>query len=80
MKIFLPSSLTEFVESRVRGGLYKSASDVVAAGLGALAREEKRGSVRDFKKIMAMLPQDPITPEIEQQIERCIRRSRSRAK
>jgi antitoxin ParD1/3/4 len=76
MNISLPGELKQFIESRVRSGLYGNASDVVRAGLRALAREEIGPSLVQFERIMAALPQDPITPEIEQDIEKSIRDAR----
>ena len=77
MNISLPAELKQFIDSRVRSGLYGNASDVVRAGLRALAREELGLSVKRFEEIMAELPQEPITPEIEQDIERSIRGARA---
>jgi antitoxin ParD1/3/4 len=76
MNISLPAELKSFIDSRVRSGLYGNASDVVRAGLRALAREETGPSVERFEEIMAALPQQPITPEIEQDIEQTIRAAR----
>lgn len=75
--ISLPPALDAFVEQKVKGGLYGNASNVVQAGLRALAKEEMRESVKRFDEIMAALPQDPITPEIEQEIVRAVRKSRA---
>jgi antitoxin ParD1/3/4 len=75
--ISLPPALDAFVEQKVKGGHYGNASNVVQAGLRALAREELGENVKRFNEIMAALPQDPITPEIEQEIERDIRAARS---
>jgi putative addiction module CopG family antidote len=75
--ISLPPDLDAFIEQRVKGGHYGNASNVVQAGLRALAREELGESVKQFNDIMAALPQDPITPEIEQGIERDIRAARA---
>ncbi len=74
--ISLTPEIDSFIEQRVRSGLYGNASDVVRAGMRALAREEVGGSIRRFEEIMASLPQDPITPEIEQDIVRAVRKSR----
>ena len=76
MNISLPMELKSFIESRIRSGLYGNASDVIRAGLRALAREEIGPSVERFEKIMAALPQDVLTPEVEQEIERRIRAAR----
>jgi antitoxin ParD1/3/4 len=78
MNISLPGELKQFIDSRVRSGLYGNASDVVRAGLRALAREEIGPSITRFEEIMADLPQEPLTPEIEQDIERLVRSSRAR--
>lgn len=75
--ISLPPALDAFVEQKVNGGLYGNASNVVQAGLRALAREELGESIKRFNEIMSSLPQDPITPEIEQDIERSIRAARA---
>lgn len=77
MNISLPVELKAFIDAKVRSGLYGNASDVVRAGLRALAREEIGQSVKVFEEIFAALPQDPITPEIEQDIERSIRAARA---
>ncbi len=75
--ISLPPALDSFVEQEVQSGLYGNASNVVQAGLRLLARETMRESIRRFDEIMAALPQDPITPEIEQRVVRAIRKSRA---
>lgn len=75
--ISLPSELDIQIEQRVRSGRYGNASDVVRAGLRALLREEMAGSYRQFQDIMAALPRDPITPEIEQDIERQVKAGRA---
>lgn len=77
MNISLPGELKQFIDSRVRSGLYGNASDVVRAGLRALAREELGQSLKPFEEIMSGLPQEPITPDIEQDIERSIRAART---
>jgi len=77
MNISLPGELKEFIDDRVRSGLYGNASDVIRAGLRALTREEMGASITQFEKIMSALPQDPITPEIEQEIVAVVRRSAS---
>jgi len=74
--ISLPPALDAFVESEVKSGLYGNASNVVQAGLRLLARERMRESIKRFDEIMAALPQDPITPEIEQRIVRAVRKAR----
>ena len=75
--ISLPPALDTFVEQQVKAGLYGNASNVIQAGLRLLARERMRESVRRFDEIMAALPQDPSTPEIEQRIVRSIRKARA---
>ncbi len=77
MNISLTPELKEAVDRRVQSGLYGNASDVVRAGLRALSREEMAASLNRFDEIMAQLPQDPITPAIEQRIEQSIRRARA---
>ena len=78
--ISLPPELDRSIQERVRSGLYGNASDVVRAGLRALAREEMAASYQHFTEIMATLPQDPITPEIEQEVVKAVRRSRAAEK
>ena len=77
MNISLPTQLKRFIEGRVRSGLYGNASDVVRAGLRALAREEVGPSVERFEEIMAALPQEPITAEVQETIEQDIRAGRA---
>ena len=78
--ISLTPELKAFIEERVRSGLYGNSSDVIRAGLRALIREELGPSLRQFEEIMAGLPQEPITPEIEQEIEEDIRVARAAGK
>lgn len=66
-----------FIQKRVRSGMYGNASDVIRAGLRALAREEKGAGYRQFLEIMSKLPEGPpITPKIEQDIVAAINKSR----
>jgi antitoxin ParD1/3/4 len=74
--ISLPPELDRTIRERVRSGLYGNASDVIRAGLRALAREEMAASYEQFTEIMAALPQDRITPKIEQEIVAAVRKSR----
>lgn len=74
--ISLPPVLDDFVQQEVADGLYGNASNVVQAGLRLLAKEKMRESVRRFDELMAALPQEPSTPEIEQRIVRAVRKSR----
>jgi len=74
MNISLPSELKASIEKRVRLGLYGNASDVIRAGLRALAREELGASIARFEQIIAALPEDPITEQIEQEIDSDLRR------
>ena len=74
--ISLPPALDAFIEQELHAGLYGNASNVVQAGLRLLAKEKMRESVRHFDALMAALPQDPITPAIEQRIVRAVRKSR----
>lgn len=75
--ISLPPELDRFIEQRVRSGLYGNASDVIRAGLRALSREEMGASLRRFEEVMARLPQGPLTPAVEQDIEARIRTGRA---
>lgn len=77
MNISLTPELKAAVDRRVQSGLYGNASDVIRAGLRALSREEMAASIQRFDEIVAQLPQEPITPEIEQEIEQDIRRARA---
>jgi antitoxin ParD1/3/4 len=77
MSISVPGELKAFIDDRVRSGLYGSASDVIRAGLRALTREEMGASIAQFEKIMSELPQDPITPEVEQEIVEAVHKSRA---
>ncbi|HEV2211677.1 MAG TPA: type II toxin-antitoxin system ParD family antitoxin [Verrucomicrobiae bacterium] len=79
MNVSLTPELKAFIERRVRSGLYGNGSDVVRAGLRALVREETAQHYKRFQQILASLPQDPITPTIEQDIERRIKRARRAA-
>lgn len=77
MNVSLTPELKAFIDRRIRSGLYGNGSDVVRAGLRALVREETAEHYRRFQEILAVLPQDPITPEIEQDIERRIKAGRA---
>jgi putative addiction module CopG family antidote len=76
MNISLTPEWKAFIERHIRSGLYGNGSDVVRAGLRALAREEMADHYRRFQDLVAALPQDPITPEIERDIERRIKIAR----
>ena len=76
MNVSLTPELKDFVQRRIRSGLYGNGSDVVRAGLRALVREEMAEHYRRFQELVATQPQDPITPEIEQEIEQKIRAAR----
>ncbi len=80
MRISLPTGLKEFIDSRVRCGLYRNSSDVIRPGLRALAREEVKPSVQRFEALMASLPQETIGARTERELERMIRNSRKDAK
>ena len=80
MNISLPGELKSFIDARVRSGFYGNASDVIRAGLRALTREEMSAGYREFQEIMARLPQDPLTPDIEQAIVKAVRKSRAAEK
>jgi len=76
MNVSLTAELKEAIARRVRTGHYGNASDVVRAGLRALSREEMADSYREWRAIEASLPQKPITPDVEERIERSIRKER----
>jgi putative addiction module CopG family antidote len=76
LSVSLTRELKDSIERRVRSGLYDDASDVVRAGLRALAREEMAAAYHDWREIAAKLPQEPITPKTEQRVERAIRADR----
>jgi putative addiction module CopG family antidote len=76
LKVSLTRQLNGSIERRVRSGLYGDASDVVRAGLRALAREEMAAANHEWHEIAAKLPQEPITRKIEQRVERAIRAER----
>ena len=79
--ISLPPELDALIGDRVRSGLYGDVSEVVRAGLRAPTREEMGVSLRQFGEIMAALPDGPpLTPEIEQDVERRIRAARAAAR
>jgi putative addiction module CopG family antidote len=76
MNISLTPELKMSIERRLRSGLYGNASDVVRAGLRALWHEEMAEAHKEWRKIAASLPREPITPAIESRIERAIRTQR----
>jgi putative addiction module CopG family antidote len=80
MNVSLTPELKDFIQRRIRSGFYGNGSDVVRAGLRALAREETAEHYRRFQELVATLPQEPITQEIEREIERSIRSSRAKEK
>lgn len=80
MNISLPGELKSFIDARVRSGFYGNASDVIRAGLRALTREEMSAGYRGFQKLMARLPRDPLTPNMEQEIVEAVRKSRAAEK
>ena len=57
-----------------------SAANVIRAGLRALTREEMSAGYREFQEIMAGLPKDPLTPDIEQDIVKAVCKSRAAEK
>ena len=80
MNISLPGELKSFIDARVRSGFYGNASDVIRAGLRALTREEMSAGYLEFRKIMAKLPREPLTPKMEQEIVEAVRKSRAAEK
>jgi antitoxin ParD1/3/4 len=76
MNVSLTKELRAFVERRVKSGRYGNSSDVIRAGLRALNREEVGQSWREWQELVAKLPNDPIAPEIEQEIVEAVRRGR----
>jgi putative addiction module CopG family antidote len=77
LHVSLTRQLKGSIERRVRSGLYDDASDVVRAGLRALAREEMAATYQEWREISAKLPREPITRRIEQRVERAIRSERA---
>jgi antitoxin ParD1/3/4 len=80
MNISLTPELRSSIARRVRSGSYGNASDVIRAGLRALHREEIAEVWREWQGAKASLPREPITPEIEQRIERRLRALRRAAR
>ena len=71
--ISLPPKLDAWAEQRAKFGLYGNLSAVVQAGLRALQREEMGVAWREWQEAKSKLPQDPITPEIEERITARVR-------
>jgi len=78
--ISLTHELKQFVNARVRSGLYGNASDVHRAGLRALAREEMAANLRRFDEILVTLPQEALTEKKEQEIVAAVKASRAAEK
>ncbi len=81
MNVSLPAELQQAVKERVRSGRYGNASDVFRASLRALDREEMGEAWREWQEVKARLPQEPLTPEIEERIAarvRALRRAEKR--
>ncbi len=75
--VSLTRELQGSIERRVHSGLYGEASDVVRAGLRALACEEMAASYSQWREISVKLPHEPITPKIEQRVEGAVRAERA---
>jgi len=78
MNVSLTPELKAAVETRVRSGRYGNASDVIRAGLRALVREEMGDAYGEWQAIVAQLPPEPFTPQIEEQVEAEVRAFRQR--
>jgi antitoxin ParD1/3/4 len=76
LNVSLTRQLKGSIERRIRSGLYGDASDVVRAGLRALAREEMAVAYLEWRDIAAKLPEETITRKIEQRVERTVRAER----
>ena len=76
--ISLPEELDAAIQRRVRSGHYGNISDVIRASLRVLNREDMGERGRRLDSIMAKLPQQPITPALEQDIVRRVKQSRER--
>jgi putative addiction module CopG family antidote len=72
--ISLPPAADSYLERCIRR--YGNASSVVQAGLRALERQETGELWREWQEAKKDLPQDPSTPEIEQEIVRAVRKLR----
>ncbi|MBI4664158.1 MAG: type II toxin-antitoxin system ParD family antitoxin [Verrucomicrobia bacterium] len=77
INVSLTPEMRASIDARVQSGQYGDVSDVIRAGLRALAREEMVAGYREFQKIMSKLPQEPITSEIEQEVAEAVRQLRS---
>jgi putative addiction module CopG family antidote len=73
--ISLPPAADAFLERCIRR--YGNASSVVQAGLRALEREERGELWREWQEAKKDLPQDPITPQMEQRIVQAVRKLRA---
>ena len=76
MTVSLTPQQRAAVARRVRSGHYGNASDIVRASLRALDREEAQEIWRKWQEAKAKLPQDLLTPAVEQDVVSSVKRAR----
>lgn len=79
MNISLSPELRATIAQRVKSGRYGNASDVIRAGLRALHREEMAEVWREWQDAKTRLPQEAISPEMEEEIAGEVRTMRGTA-